>query len=255
MTDVLIALIGLTVGSFVNVLVHRLPKNESILRPGSHCPECKNKIRWFDNIPVVSYFILGGNCRHCKTKISFRYPMIELMVMFLFWTTAKKFGFTPLLVVRDWPFMMILVAITFIDLEHRIIPDSLNFGGLVLGLVTSWAVPGFGIMASVSGALVGFVCFYSLAWIYERWTGRCGLGGGDVKLLAMLGAFLGPTGVFCTILISSVTGSILGLTWGMVVRKKNLMTLAIPYGPFLVIGGMFFYLLGDLVWVRFMIPT
>ncbi|MGK5087773.1 prepilin peptidase [Bdellovibrionota bacterium FG-2] len=256
---------GLTLGSFLNVVVARLPHKKSIVRPGSHCPHCQAVVRWYDNIPVLSYLLLRGRCRACKAEISIRYPVIELLTALLFVAVYVRFGFGPWLFFRDWPFVMILVAVTFIDLEHRLIPDVLSLGGLVLGLLTCWMVPSVGWVSSISGAALGFGVFYAFAWIYERLTGRSGLGGGDIKFLAMLGAFIGPEGVFHAILISSVLGSVIGLGWGVFLRFRykraenspnlpNLMKLSIPYGPFLVLGGLYYYLLGDLIWFRFTTP-
>ena len=257
-TNIFTVAIGLVVGSFVNVVIVRLPKSKSLyslVSPPSHCPKCRTRIRWWDNIPVLSYLILCGKCRKCHKRISLRYPIIELLTALLFIACRLRFGWGPLLFVRDWPLMAIFVAITFIDLEHRIIPDELSKGGTLLGLATAWWVPGLGLQASVLGVILGFGFFYALAWAYEKYKGRTGLGGGDVKLLGMVGAFMGPGGVFVTVLLSSILGSIIGILWAWISRKKNMMTVAIPYGPFLVIGALYYYLLGDLLWFRFMIPT
>ena len=255
LTNLFSVLLGLVFGSFATVLVARLPSHSSIVMPGSRCPGCQTALRWWNNIPVFSYLFQRGRCSTCKTKISIRYPVIELMMAALFLAVRLKYGFNWLVFVRDWPFIVLLVTITFIDLEHRIIPDSLSLGGLALGLATAWFVPGLGLQSSFLGALIGFAVFYTLAWVYQLKTGRSGLGGGDIKLIAMLGAFVGPMGVFATILISSIVGSVVGITWGMMSRQKNIMAVAIPYGPFLIIGGLYYYLLGDLLWFQFMTPT
>lgn len=240
-------LIGLVVGSFVNVLVARVPKRKSVVRPGSHCPQCKKPIRWYDNIPVASFLLLRGRCRSCKKPISPRYVVIELLTAVLFLAMCVTFGLSPALFLRDWPFAALLVAITFIDLEHRIIPDRLSLTGIAFGILTSWLVPGFGFVPAIAGAALGFGIFYGFAWIYQAITGRAGMGGGDIKLLAMLGAFVGPTGVFTTILVSSLVGSVVGIAWALLARKKNVLLTSIPYGPFLVIGGLYYYLLGHLI--------
>ena len=257
--------LGLVIGSFINVIVARLPYRQSIVRPRSRCVKCKKSIPWRDNIPVVSYVLLRGKCRYCKKAISIRYPVIEILTALLFLAANIRFGWSPLLFLRDWPFLMLMVCITFIDLEHRIIPDPLSLGGLALGLLTGWITfttqspisnplyPGW--LSSILGAAFGFTVFYSLAWGYLKLTGRSGLGGGDIKLLAMLGAFLGPSGVFATIFISSIFGSIVGISWALIQGKKKLMRLSIPYGPFLVVGALYYYLLGDFLWFQFMTPT
>lgn len=249
------ACMGLVVGSFMNVVVARLPHGKSVVRPRSQCPGCAQGIAWYDNIPVLSYAILRGRCRSCQKAISFRYPMIELLGGVLFLAATARHGFSWLLWVRDWPLLAILLAVTFIDLEHRIIPDELSLGGLALALATGYFDPRVGWLESVLGAALGFGLFYGLAWAYEKYAGRSGLGGGDIKLLALLGAFLGPSGVLTTILISSVTGSLVGIVLAVTQRRKDVMTLAIPYGPFLVLGGLYYYLLGDFLWLRFMNPT
>lgn len=244
---------GLIVGSFVNVVVARLPQGESVIRPRSRCPSCRSPIAAYDNIPLLSYLLLRGKCRNCQAAISARYPLIELMTALLFLAAEIRWGWSPLLWIRDWPFIAILVAITFIDLDHRLIPDPLSLGGLVLGILTCWLNPAhaeaIGWLSSLSGAALGFGVFFLLAWVYEKLSGRAGLGGGDVKLLAMLGAFLGPGGVWMTILLSSVLGSVIGISWAWFEKKsadpQDFMKVAIPYGPFLVIGGLYYYFLGD----------
>ena len=262
---VLIVLLGLIFGSFCNVLIYRLPRGQSVVWPSSACPACGHKIKWTDNIPVISFLFLRGKCRSCSASIPLRYPVVELLTALLFLAVKVRFGLSPLLWVRDFPFCLLLVAISFIDLEHRIIPDRLSLPGILLGLMTAYWVPGLGLISGLVGAVLGFGLFYGFAWFYFRWKGRHGLGGGDVKLLAMLGAFLGPAGVFSTILISSVLGSVIGIALAVLASRKRaerageessaLLLQAIPYGPFLVIGGLYVYLLGDLLWLPFTIPT
>jgi leader peptidase (prepilin peptidase)/N-methyltransferase len=251
---VYIVVLGLLIGSFLNVVVVRVPLNQSIIRPRSRCVKCQRNLNWWENIPVFSYLFLKGKCKGCQSEISIRYPVIELLTALLFLAAQTRFGWSIALVVRDLPFLALLLAITFIDLEHRIIPDSMSLGGLVLGLATCWmvAVPTW--QESLIGAAVGFLSFFSLSWLYHRFTGRVGLGGGDIKLLAMLGAFIGPAGVFATILISSIFGSIFGIGWALLGKKSDLMKLSIPFGPFLVFGAMYYYLLGDILWFQFMTP-
>ncbi|MDR3608026.1 MAG: prepilin peptidase [Oligoflexia bacterium] len=272
--------LGLIIGSFLNVVICRLPDGGSILKPASRCPSCLVPIRWYDNIPLLSWCALRGKCRSCRAPISVRYPLIELMTALLFLAAKLKFGLTPVLMIRELPFLAILIAVTFIDLEHRIIPDELSLGGLVLGLVSTFFLhASLAWPMSVLGALLGFGIFFGLSWAYLRLAGRAGLGGGDVKLLAMIGAFLGPAGVFATVLISSVSGSLVGLGWAWWARRHgislegpsdqpseledqaaaaadtNLLAAAIPYGPFLVIGAIYYHLLGDFLWFQFTIPT
>ncbi|OFZ18426.1 MAG: hypothetical protein A2X94_15070 [Bdellovibrionales bacterium GWB1_55_8] len=252
-------LAGLICGSFANVLIARLPRRESILWPGSRCPECRTPLKWYDNVPILGFLVLKGKCRTCKHPISTRYPLVELLTALLFLATMMKFGPSVSLFVRDWPLLVMLVTITFIDLDHRIIPDRLSIGGAAWGLVCSLifpdAWPTYGWQQALLGAAAGFFGFYLVAWIYSRRSGRAGLGGGDIKLLAMLGAFFGPGGVFVTVLISSILGSVVGITWALASGEKNLLKASIPYGPFLVLGALYYYLLGDILWLPFTIPT
>lgn len=246
-----VIVLGLLIGSFLNVVVVRLPRDESIVRPRSRCPGCASAIAWYDNIPVLSYLVLRGKCRKCAQSISIRYPVIELLTALLFLAVIVKFGTTWLTPLREWPFVAALVAITFIDLEHRIIPDELSLGGVALGLMTSYWVPGLGLVWSIAGAVIGYASFGLLSWAYFKAKGKVGLGGGDVKLLAMLGAFLGPMAVFHIILISSLLGSVIGLGYGGYLKTRghsdSLMGVAIPFGPFLVVAALYVYLLGDVL--------
>lgn len=259
----LAAALGLIFGSFLNVVIARLPEGRSVVSPGSSCPKCEAMIRWYDNVPIVSYLALRGHCRACRVPISLRYPLVEFLTALLLCAATYRHGWSLVLLVRDFPLLLALVAVVFIDLDHRIIPDRLSLGGLVLALGTSWLDPQLGVVQSLIGAAIGFGFFYSLAWTYQKLTGRSGLGGGDIKLLAMLGAFLGPSGVFCVILVSSVFGSLVGIGWALISKRTNrgsdgdeaVMQMAIPYGPFLVVGALYYYLLGDLLWLQFTIPT
>lgn len=257
-----VAVFGLFIGSFLNVVIYRVPRNESVAFPGSHCPKCGGQIRFYENVPVLSYLMLRGRCRHCKTSIPFRYPLVELMTGLLFLALKIRFGFSYWLFLKDFPFAAILIAVTFIDLDHRIIPDRLSLGGLVWGLALSLFDPSITILQSFIGAIVGFSFFYLIAWYYEWRTGKMGLGGGDIKLIAMIGAFIGPMGVLTTIFISSIVGSVFGIV--LAVRQKSqtpalgedaeagLMKYSLPYGPFLVLGGLYYHLLGEILWHPFM---
>lgn len=261
--------LGLIVGSFLNVVIVRLPRSISVVRPGSSCPECSASLRWWQNIPLLSYLLLRGKCAECKAPISIRYPVVELLTAVLFYAASVRFGAglaaashglsleSAFLWVRVLPFLALLIAMTFIDLEHRIIPDQLSLGGLVLGLLTSFLDPNFTVMDSFSGALLGFSLFFALAWGYQKFRGQMGLGGGDIKLIAMLGSFVGTQGVLFTICFSSMFGSIVGLLWAFAAKKsgKDMMQFAIPFGPFLVVGALVYYFLGDVLWFLFMSPT
>ncbi|MBI3533995.1 MAG: prepilin peptidase [Deltaproteobacteria bacterium] len=252
--SIFIFVLGLIFGSFANVIIYRLPRDQSIVRPRSNCIHCKKQISFFDNVPLLSFVLLMGKCRHCHGKISIRYPIVEFLVGFVFLAVYKHVGFGFSLFFRDLPFVLILIIIAFIDVEHRIIPDELSLGGLVLGLVTSFLNPELGIVSSFIGAGFGFCVFYGLAWCYFKITQQSGLGGGDIKLLAMLGAFLGFHGIIIILMLSSISGSIIGILWALWNKEKNLLKTAIPFGPFLVVSGLFYYLIGNPLWLQFMIP-
>jgi leader peptidase (prepilin peptidase)/N-methyltransferase len=250
----LIVVLGLVMGSFLNVVIARLPAGRSVVWPGSACPECGQAIRWFDNVPLVSWLLLlRGRCRACRKPISVRYPVVEFLTALLFYAMFRKIGWESRLFFRDLPFVSLAVAITFIDLDLRIIPDRLSLPGIVLGLGSSFFVGALG--DSLAGAALGFLGFYGLSWGFYQLTGRVGLGGGDIKLLAMIGAFIGVQGVLTTILVSSILGTVIGLIWGLATRQGQLMRVSIPYGPFLLLGALADYFLRDLLWLPFMIPT
>jgi leader peptidase (prepilin peptidase)/N-methyltransferase len=242
---------GLLAGSFTNVLIYRMPRKMDWVMKRSHCTSCDRVIPWYENIPALSYLALRGKCSSCGSKISIRYPVVELLTAFLFLATETKWGLTPLTVLRDWPMMLLFMAITFIDLEHRLIPDRLSFPGVTWALLTSYWVPNLGLLGSVLGAAIGFGLFYLVALYYEKRSGQMGLGGGDIKLLAMIGAYSGVPGVFTTLFVSSICGTLAGIVWAKASRQESLLKTSIPFGPFLVIGALYYALLGDILWLPF----
>jgi len=233
---------GALVGSFLNVCISRLPKEESIIWPGSHCPYCKKPIRFYDNIPLVSYVLLKGKCRHCKKSISIQYPLVEgitaLSSLFLF----LKFG-PSLSYLFYFAFVAALIVITVIDLYHQIIPDVISLPGIGVGLIASLPLPQITFLNSLFGVLLGGGSLFLVATCYQWLFKREGMGGGDVKLLAMIGAFLGWKAVILTILLSSLIGSITGILI-MVVKGKD-FKYAIPFGPFLSLGAMISLFYGE----------
>lgn len=260
-----IFLVGLALGSFCNVLIYRLPRRQNIAVPGSQCMMCKAPVRARDNIPILSYLILRGRCWRCSYPFSARYPLIEFLCGMLALAAYARLGWGAELFFRALPLVTLCLAIVFIDLDHRIIPDRLNFTGLVWGLGTSFFSTHVSWKMSVLGALLGFGFFYFFAWVYTRLTQREGLGGGDIKFLAMSGAFTGPEGVLTTVTVSSVIGSIVGILFALYYRKKggrshpprgeatdrsgedepeSLGRFAIPFGPFLVLGTLYSYFFG-----------
>ncbi len=242
-------LLGASLGSFLNVCIARLPEGESIVRPGSRCPSCQTPIAPFDNIPLVSYAILRGRCRTCAAPISWRYPGVELLTAILFVWVVAVLGLRPatgaaLLLVSA------LVAVTFIDLDHQIIPDVISLPGIPLGLALS--ITGLGLVgwkASLWGILLGGGLLWVVAEGFYRLTGKDGMGGGDIKLLAMIGAFIGHLNVLVTLLAGSLTGAVIGSLHIFLHRGGDRNTM-IPFGPFLAFGALIALLYGDrlMVW-------
>lgn len=240
MLSVISIIFGAMVGSFLNVCILRLPKKESIVTPGSHCPYCKRPIQFYDNIPLISYFLLRGRCRCCKKPISIQYPLVEGITAIGSFLLFLKYG--PSLGYLIYFFFVDgLIVITVIDLYHQIIPDVVSIPGIGVGLLSSLIIPQLTLLNSLMGILLGGGSLFLVATLYRGLFKREGMGGGDIKLLAMIGAFLGWKAVILTILLSSLVGSIVGIVI-MVLKGKN-FKYAIPFGPFLSFGAVmaFFY--------------
>ena len=233
---------GAMVGSFLNVCIFRLPKEESIVWPGSHCPHCKNPIKFYDNIPLISYILLKGKCRHCHSPISFQYPLIEGITALGSLILFMKFG-PSLSYLFYFSFVAALIVITVIDLYHQIIPDVISLPGIGVGLLASLIIPQITFLNSLIGVLLGGGSLFLVATLYQWLFKREGMGGGDVKLLAMIGAFLGWKAVILTILLSSLIGSITGIII-MALKGKD-FKYAIPFGPFLSLGAVISLFYGE----------
>jgi leader peptidase (prepilin peptidase)/N-methyltransferase len=244
--------LGLVLGSFLNVVIARLPRGESIVTPPSRCPRCKKAIRPWDNIPVLSYLLLRGRCRDCRKKIPWRYPAVELVSGILLWLLVRQVEH-PMLIVPHAAFLLALVVVTWIDLDTRTIPDAVTIPGVGLGLAASlFGPPGFA--AAMIGAAAGGLSLWLVGYAYERATGVPGMGGGDVKLAAMMGAFLGAAGVFGAIFLASLAGSVFGAV--LIARGRGSRRTAIPFGTFLAPAAMVLLLYGDALygWYRSLIP-
>src|SRR4030042_5112686 len=235
MLTVISIIFGGMIGSFLNVCIFRLPKEESIIWPGSHCPHCKKQIKFYDNIPLISYILLRGKCRYCKKPISFQYPMIEGITALSSLFLIMRFG-PSLSYLIYFAFVAALIVITVIDLYHQIIPDAISLPGIGVGLLTSLLIPQITFFNSLIGILLGGGSLFIVATFYQWLFKREGMGGGDIKLLAMIGAFLGWKAVLLTILLSSFIGSVTGILM-MVVKGKD-FKYAIPFGPFLSLGAV-----------------
>ena len=241
----LVFIFGMCIGSFLNVCIYRLPSSMSIINPSrSFCPQCNSAIQFYDNIPVFSYLWLKGRCRNCKASISLRYPLVELMTGILAIAILFMFGLTLEGVVY-FVFISSLLVITFIDIDHKIIPDIITLPGIPIGLAASFVLPDITFKSSLLGLLVGGGSLLLVAWTYSLITHKEGMGGGDIKLLGMIGTFIGWKGVIFTIFSASLTGTLVGIIF-MLLKEKNLK-FAIPFGPFLSIGAMSYVFFGEKV--------
>lgn len=235
-------ILGAIVGSFLNVCIYRLPKEESIIWPGSHCPQCKKPIKVYDNIPLISYLLLKGRCRYCRKSISYQYPLVEGITALSSLFLLMRFG-PSLSYLIYFIFVASLMVITVIDLQHQIIPDVISLPGIGIGLLASLVIPQITFFDSLKGVLLGGGSLFIVGTLYQWLFKREGMGGGDVKLLAMIGAFLGWKAVILTILLSSLVGSISGIMI-MILKGKD-FKYAIPFGPFLSLGAVIALFYGE----------
>lgn len=241
----LVFIFGMCVGSFLNVCIYRLPSSTSIINPSlSFCPQCKSAIKFYDNIPVLSYLWLKGRCRYCKIPISLRYPMVELMTGIIAVAILFMFGPTPEGIVY-FIFMTSLLVITFIDIDYKIIPDTITLPGIPIGLAASFVLPAMTFKSSLLGLLAGGGSLLLVAWTYSLITRKEGMGGGDIKLLGMIGTIVGWKGVIFTIFVASLAGTLVGMI--VMLQKGKNLKFAIPFGPFLSIGAMSYVFFGKKV--------
>jgi leader peptidase (prepilin peptidase)/N-methyltransferase len=234
-------LFGALIGSFLNVVIYRLPLGKSIVMPPSRCRNCDYLLQWYDNIPIVSWLFLGGRCRNCRTAVSIQYPIVELITAVLFglvvWLTPPgALLATRLLLV------CILIVLFGIDLEHQILPNAITLPGIAIGLLLSLIAPP-GWRDALIGTLLGGAVLYAIAWGYYLWRREEGMGMGDVKMLAMIGAFLGWKAVLVTLVLSSFSGAIIGMI--LMAAQKGDMKLALPFGTFLAIGALAAMFVGE----------
>ena len=234
-------LMGLAVGSFLNVCIYRLPLEQSLVFPGSRCTVCNRTLSWFENVPVVAWVVLGGRCRTCHTGISVVYPLVEAFTGVMFVWAAWRYGPGWLLFSRLLLGCM-LIALFFIDLRHRILPNVITVGGTIVGFILSFVTPP-GWVSSLIGLVIGGLIPLALAEAYLRVRKVEGLGMGDVKMLALIGAFLGWKLVLLTLALGSFLGSFVGL--GLIVTRRGDMKLALPFGTFLAIAAMISASVGD----------
>lgn len=240
---IIVFLFAISIGSFLNVCIYRVPENISIMTPGSFCPNCNTPIPFHYNIPVLGYLFLRGRCRFCKIKISMRYPLIECLTGALAVLLFLKFGLTKEMLFW-FVFTCVLITISFIDIDHQIIPDVISLPGILIFSLSAFLVPGMGIKDAVFGIITGGGSFTAVALLYYLFRKQEGLGGGDIKLLAMIGAATGIKGVFFTVFWGSVFGTIAGIL--LILLNKNAgPKLKIPFGPYLSLGALCYIFLGN----------
>jgi leader peptidase (prepilin peptidase) / N-methyltransferase len=253
---ILAGLFGLLIGSFLNVCIYRWTRDLSVVKPRSACPECNHPIAWYDNVPLMSFAVLGGRCRHCKTPIPWTYPAVEFLNAFFFAYFVALQGLN-LAAAKDCLFSAIMIGLIFSDLDTRLLPDEFTIGGLFAGLALSLLVPLpptlFALLAELTGAHLGLRgtslgealfgalipsgAMWMLGWIFEKIRHKEYLGFGDVKMIAMMGAFLGLSGVIVTLLFGSLLGSIGGYAW-MKITRKDPATYYLPFASFLGAGAL-----------------
>ena len=273
MFDSILALVaGLLIGSFLNVCIYRMPRDLSVVRPRSFCPVCEHPIAWYDNIPVLSFFLLRRRCRHCSALIPYRYLIVEILTAVLFFLIVNALGLTATSA-KLCLLAALLVGLTFADLEERILPDEFTLGGTAAGLVLAYFVPvndviahvflpAFGwrlgpqwmsVAESALGAAGPAGCLWLGGFLFEKIRHKEGLGLGDVKMMAMFGAFLGVSATLLTLILGSVAGSIIGLIY-IRATKQDAASYELPFGTFLGFAGIFVALMGEKV-IRWYVGT
>ncbi len=234
-------LFGAVVGSFLNVCICRLPEKVSVVSPPSRCPACGANIPFYYNIPIIGWFVLRGRAACCGAPLSIKYPLVEALTAVFAVLIAVRFGYGVELFVY-FAFVSALIVITFIDLKHQIIPDVISLPGIVIGLAISWVMP-VGMADALIGAAFGGGILFGIAAAYLLLTGHDGMGGGDIKLLAMIGAFLGWKGVIVTLLLGSFLGAAIGVIFMAFAGKGS--KFPIPFGPFLALGALSYLFFGE----------
>ena len=241
------AAVGLVVGSFLNVCIHRLPLGQSVVRPRSRCPGCGEGILWYQNVPLVSWLLLRGRCARCSQRISLRYPFVELLSGFFVFGAWRIYGLTPAFPIAA-VFALAMLVLFFTDYDHQLLPDAITLTGLVAGLALAWFNPfleGVGwarIWSSLGGAALGSGLLWGIGALYSRLRGVEAMGMGDVKMMALVGAFAGPAGVLFTIFAGSLIGALFGVAM-IPLRGKSLQD-TLPFGCFLAPAAVFALLLG-----------
>jgi len=239
-------ILGLSIGSFLNVVIYRMPMEKSIIYPPSSCPNCGYRLKWYDNIPIISYLILKGRCRNCGVEISIIYPLVELLTGILFVFAFAKWGLTIDFAFYAY-FIASMIAIAFIDLKHFIIPDKINFAGILMGFIFAYLRQDFTVLDALIGGLVGSLFLFAIYFLYLKVRGIEGLGMGDVKMLAFVGTFTGYFGSLFVIFVGSLLGAIIGILLLKIQGEKDLTKTVLPFGPFLAIASIIYIFFGEYI--------
>lgn len=241
----LLFVFGAILGSFANVIIYRMPRGESVVYPGSRCTNCGTAIRWYHNIPIFAWFWLKGRCAKCGARFSVRYPFVEFLMASLFAAAGYVF-YGQWMLVEALIFIFGLVTVSFIDIDHMILPDKFTLSGILIGLVGAALNPERSFMDAVVGVILGAGFLWAVAYFYFVIRNREGMGGGDVKLLGWIGAVLGWKAVPVVILLSSLLGSLVG--FAIMARTKDGLSKAIPFGPYLAGAALLYLLFGGARW-------
>ncbi len=247
--------IGAAIGSFLNVCIYRWPAEQSVIRPRSRCPGCERAIAWYDNIPILSWVLLRGRCRHCATSISAQYPIIEAATALIWIGSVAAHGPT-LEALRAALFLTLLLGIAMTDAREMVIPDQFSLGGTAIGLILAAFPEGFPFMRALLGALTGYVLLWGVKLGAEKALGKPALGVGDIHMMAMIGAFTGIAGALLTVFLGSVFGLLIGVPYTWLRGRLTAMNTYLPLGVFLAMGAAVTYVFGDAIigwyveWIR-----
>jgi len=239
--------LGACLGSFANVVIYRMPRGESVVLPSSYCRACGTPIRWYHNVPIFAWLILRGQCAACGARFSFRYAFVELLMAALFaatfWVTGLNFDLAERLL-----FIFAAVTASVIDLDHMILPDKFTLSGIVIGLLGALINPNREFLDALLGVVVGGGCLWLVAYLYFVFRQRDGMGGGDIKLLAWIGAVLGVSSIPVVVLLSSFAGAVVGIA--LAIRSRGDLKVAIPFGPYLASAAIIYMLFDGASWAR-----
>jgi leader peptidase (prepilin peptidase)/N-methyltransferase len=244
-------IVGAAIGSFLNVCIYRWPAEQSVVRPRSRCPSCQQQLAWRDNIPIVSWLLLGGKCRYCGTRISAQYPLVELATALLWIAAVMRFG-VEIEALRSAIFFTILLGIAMTDAREMVIPDQFTVIGAAIGLAFAPLPGGITIVSALIGAGGGYVLLWIVKLVAEKVLGKPALGVGDIHMMLLVGAFLGITGVLLTIMLGSVLGLVLGIPLTRLRTRGAILGTYLPLGTFLALGAAISHAWGDAIFTWYL---